>query len=290
MIYRVTKWMTAKQRKAARMNILRKVSLGIASGLTTTLLIASGNVVADNDCIQPCYDNGFSILLGSGASFSKQGHIKADPIFWDPAVQGYNAKLGKTELFSASLGYQFDELLNGTLEATHRPSYKYHKFQIPSTNNSPGQLGNKTRHFNLSNTTVMGNIILDGSAAGLYVEVTPCTVIQPILGAGLGASYNYLSNLHTVTFTTESGFNDVASIVNPRMTTSFAWQVMAGLELMLDEKFGLNFGYRYFDGGRFSSNDYLTTIPTGFNNPISVPSWKGRLEAHEVFLNFKVKI
>lgn len=259
--------------------------------LTSLLFAASPSVLAnEHHC---CQDEPLSLIFGTGISFSEKTRLSVNTNFWDPANEGYNARLRESELYTAGLGYRFTPLLGGSLEVNHRPSYRYSKFQTPGLGATPGPLGTKTRKFRLSNTNIMANVTLNGSGMGLFTNLGSCK-IQPFVGAGLGIAYNRVFDFHSVLATSAAGFNNVASIMNEKVTKSLAWQLMLGAELALTQKFDLDIGYRYLDSGRFKSNNYITDIPGGAGGgvstrPTGAPPWKGKLRAHEIFLNLKYR-
>lgn len=220
------------------------------------------------------------LILGTGASFSNESNISADPFLWDPPVQGYNATLDNSEFYTAGVGYQVSSLIDADIEVTYRPSFHYNKLQTPIPSPTTGVLGSKTRQFDLTNSSVMANVFLDGQGTNLFTKLNSLTTLQPFVGGGIGIAYNTLSNFHSVLASSSiAGTNGVASIMNSNSQTTFAWQISAGAELLYAETWRLDLGYRYFDGGRFKSNNYL------FFNQVTVPPWSGRFTANEVFLN-----
>lgn len=233
----------------------------------------------------------FFLNMGTGYSFSREANIQVPQLgtFWDTAVQGYNANLGNAALYSAGAGYQFSNLIAVDVEATHRQQFNYHKFQTPTSGTSDGvSLGTKTRYFDLANTSVMANAYFFGSGLNWFIPVSCTVIMQPFIGGGIGVAYNTLSNFHSVLSTTTSGSNNIASIMNPKTFSAFAWQAMIGLELVGSNTWGFDLGYRYFDGGEFKTNNYLTD--PAVNPPLpptSAPPWSGTLTSNEVFLNFK---
>src|SRR5690606_32416835 len=95
------------------------------------------------------------IKIISGASFSQEANIKTDPKYWDPAIQGYNSRLGKAGIIGIGVGYEFYSWLSGDISLLHQSKFKYSKFQTPVANlNTPNPLPSKTRHFDLESTSV----------------------------------------------------------------------------------------------------------------------------------------
>lgn len=229
------------------------------------------------------------VLLGSGGSFSRNSDISVNLQQWDPAVQGYNARLNNSVLYTAGIGYQLSCLMSIDFEITSRPSYSYNKFQSPVPGSStPGFLGSKTRKFDLKNVSALINVFLHGSGLNLFYDVGHATIIEPFIGGGLGLSYHILDNFHSVLVTSPvPGSNNVSSIMNANTTSTFAWQLLIGLALVNNCQWGVDVGYRYFNGGKFESNNYLINVPSGLTQPLTVSPWKGTLTADEVFLDLK---
>lgn len=224
----------------------------------------------------------FFITLGTGASFSNNADIKVDNTIWDPAPEGYNSKLGKSWFYTLAAGYKFTPLISGSIETNFRPSFKYSKYQsnVPGAT-TPYYYGAKTRKFALDSTAVLANITLHGEGLNLFTKLNSNTTLQPFAGAGAGVAYNKVSDFYSVL---QDNSQTITSTMEPKTKTSFAWQVNAGLEFKYKERTGLSLGYRYFDGGKFESNNYLTSIN------LAVPAWQGNLTAHEVFLNLNYYI
>lgn len=234
-------------------------------------------------------NNRLFVLLGSGGSFSRNADISVNLQQWDPAIEGYNANLNNSVVYAVGIGYQFSCLFDVDLEINSRPAYSYSKFQTPVLGSStPGFLGSKTRKFELKNVSALINIFVHGSGLNLFYDLWYGTIIEPFIGAGLGVSYNKLDNFHSVLATAFiPGSNNVGSIMNANQKSAFAWQFMIGLSLISNAKYGLDLGYRYFNGGNFESNNYITNVPPGLNQPLIASPWKGTLTANEVFLNLK---
>lgn len=258
----------------------------LLTALTSFFLITNVAAAPNYKC------SSLFLLLGTGASFSNRASISADSP-WDPANQGYNANLGQTAFYTAGIGYQFNPLISVDIEATIRPSYSYSKFQTTSPQAaSPGDLGIKTRKFDLANTNAMANIIVNGQGLNLFAKLGPCTILQPFVGLGAGVAYNTVSNFRSILATGPAAAptsRDVSSLMDPYTNATFAWQAFAGVEVIHAQTWGVDLAYRYYDGGIFKSNNYLTNVLTGggFTLPITVPRWNGRLTANEAYLNLK---
>ena len=99
----------------------------------------------------------------------------------------------------------------------------------------------------------MTNLYLHGAAMSdsLKVGLWNIYVIEPFIGGGLGVGFNNVSNFHSVK---PSG--EYVAIRQDNFRTSLAWELSAGLQLINNSNFNLAAGYRYYQGGNFSSNDF----------------------------------
>lgn len=253
---------------------------------------------------KPCYDEcrtscgQFFVLAGAGGSFSRNACIQVDNRFWDAAPQGYNSGLGSSELWSEGLGYKFNEFLTITAEFTARPSFSYCKFQSPATGEEISFFGNKTRKFNLRNQSVLFNAYLFGGGLGDrgIALVRGATCIQPFFAAGIGVAYNRIDNFHSVITnqTVDSSgliLNVVGSAMTSSLSKSFAWQLMAGIELLHNDTWAIDIGYRYFSVNKFKTNSWVFAVESpAATNAVTAPAWCGQLRADEFFVNIKAFI
>jgi hypothetical protein len=244
--------------------------------------------------------NSFFLTAGAGGSFSRWTPICVDFRQFTPAVEGYGSCLGRSEFYTAGFGYQFTPLISTTCEVTYRPGFCYRKFQTPATEAfSFLGAGTRTRHFEVSNTSITGNAYFYGGGIAdefvFYFLDDRCT-LQPYIGAGVGVSYNTVYNFYTVledaaNIVTVNGLNlkRAASVELPNTHVSWAGQAVAALELA-HSNFTFSCGYRYFNGGKFKSNNYLTSRNSAGDAShagTAIP-WVGHLRTNEFFASLRV--
>lgn len=229
------------------------------------------------------------IAVNSGPSWSTTATICADSSFWDPAVEGYNARLGTSAFYSAGIGYQpWSVPVTCMISAAARPSYRYCRFQTGQ--NSLNNIGSKTRIFRLSNNALFFTVFFNKYNPTWGWDLCCNRFISPFFGAGIGVGYNTLSNLHSVLPTQEAiGFKGVTSIVPAYTKASAVAQVEAGLAVACNDTLVVEIGYRFLYGGRFASNNYLNNIPLGATIQTEVPAWTGRLMANELSIGLSVQ-
>lgn len=133
---------------------------------------------------------------------------------------------------------------------------------------------------------VGGVIYGEGLSERLAYSMGSYGIIKPVVGGGIGVSYNTVSNFHTVLDNNAI----VTTVLQDQTKPSFAWQLNAGLELKKD-RFSFDVGYRYFNAGTFVSNNALTTRVNNSGTPIAtniIPSWSSKLAANELYFTAKV--
>lgn len=247
--------------------------------------------VCEPEPVSKCQSNrGFFVKIMSGASFTRNSRISAPSSFWDPAPEGYNSRLGTGPIIGGGVGYQFSEWFSADITVAHRWSYKYNKFQSGVPNpGTPAALSDKTRHFSLQSTSFMFTPRINGKGMEkLHYKFCNGGILAPFAGVGIGFALNRMNNFRTTIAPNSNtgGFNGAASIGSSSVTkTSLAYQFETGLEYLCN-KWGFSVGYRWFDAGKFRGPNNVIAGTAQPGNPIvgvSVPPWRGRLRAHEVF-------
>lgn len=227
-------------------------------------------------------DNTFYGKFEGGISFSSKAGIHAPFTFWDPTPSGYNSRLCCSEVFGLGFGFMFNPWMSAELMVDHRNSFKYRKMQRFDT-------GDITRVFNFQNTTLLGNLIFYGGEMfdNLMISQEPFS-IQPIVGLGVGASFNTIRNFHSKDNATDEKFSEMRS----HTQVSLAVQPMVGLEgtvnlnitPTINELF-VGTGVRFLDGGRIKTNNKLIDNPDNF---VMVDPWTGKFRTTELFVFVKV--
>lgn len=238
--------------------------------LTCASLHSIAGTVGEKSHDQTAY-----ITIGSGGSYSMKANIYANPTYWDAAPQGYDASMGATALYSAAFGYRFSKLVSADVEYIYRPSYSYSRYQSPSAPNAIFFVGDVTRHFNLASNSLMTNLYFSGSglSKSLVYYFSHGYQLEPFVGGGLGVAFNNMTNFKSLK---PAGLFVSYALDNAR--TSLSAQGTIGLRLYSEAKFLLESGYRYYNGGTFTSENFVLD---GSN--ILTP-WKGTVQANEFFI------
>ncbi|MCL4361440.1 porin family protein [Candidatus Dependentiae bacterium] len=250
------------------------------------------SLISPLQAYHPCIDLTYYLRAQTGASFGQCSKIKVDTIIWDPSPQGYNAELGTAPIAGLEGGINFHEWISLGASVNFRSKYKYCKFQTSTSTSTPGFIGDKTRIFNLDNTSFMLNLTLNRTANSYGYEFD-CFKLCPYVGFGIGWSRTTIYNFHSVrvqqitsgSFTT----NQVSSIMSTFGQNHFAWDLEFGLNLTFHEDLSLSIGYRYYDAGSFRSNNFLIDTSASFPTPIQIPAWKGKLRANELVIQLGIE-
>lgn len=238
--------------------------------------------------------NPWYVLLGTGYAWSRDAGID-NPSFpqWDSAVQGYDSDLGNSAFTSFGVGKQFWNYFNFDATYTYYANdFDYQKYQ---TNTDSTQIVNRTRYFELTNQSILFNLTLHSGPDLYALKLNPVS-IYPFASVGIGASFNRVSDFHTVLYVQETpaptspNFTADTSIGTSDTTTaSFAWQGSVGLSVQPTNGYMVfDIGYRYYDGGTFNGPDeIIANNPVAQGAVIPVTAWDGTLTTNQVFLNVR---
>ena len=171
--------------------------------------------------------------------------------------------------------------------SSYRPNFKYSKFQTtPSSSPATGNLGNKTRRFDLDVTSLMLTFYLNG----LGFDQTHWKLgekagsLYPILGIGIGTSqlkvFNFRSTDLPPTDPTLDPSPGFGSENQYSIRYRFTYQALAGLEYRYNDRWVLSTGYDWLDSGRFKGPRYIRD-PNGISLDAEDNEWRISFAAHE---------
>lgn len=238
-------------------------------------------------CCCKSQDYSFYIKVDSGISFSESASVCALYPPWNPAVQGYNAKLGNCPIAGLSIGCELLDVLDLELNISNRSIFKYRKFQTPTTGG-----GSYTRRFDLDVTSILFCANLLGRGIPYCHWNIGCGKIYPLIGAGLGASNLLITNYRTTGLPPTGDSSPYASFSAENQYTkrrSFTYTLLAGLEYNYNGSWALGTGYRWFNAGHFKGPQYQR-VASGAAVDVACDTWKMRFRAHEWFIEFKIFI
>lgn len=174
------------------------------------------------------------------------------------------------------IGYQFNNYFRGDLTAEYRGKAAFH--------------GLDTYIFDDGGTDVTRIDEYEGSKSELtflangYVDIGNFRGIIPFIGAGLGASYNTISNFTDTDPTSGTTFGPSFATGATVSTWNFAWAIYAGLGYQVTEKLILEAAYRYISLGDAQSGDL---IAYDGSNPNDNPMHFLNLTSHDFKLGFR---
>lgn len=208
-------------------------------------------------------------------------------------TRGYEGTFRHTPMIGFGFGYYFNSWFSTNFSVNHRSRFRYHRFQIPALTaaNTPGFLGTKIRFFDFDNTSFMISARADHTfCPGLRRCYS--FVWKPYTSFGIGLSKNSVYSFHSVTNTpVELGSFpsfEVGSIMTSNSVNKFAWQFEFGTDVSFCQLFFVGVGYRYFNGGRFFSNNYVVNAQDAIPTPVVVPPWCGIFRTSELFATFTI--
>lgn len=254
--------------------------------VTLFLLATTVSAIADCDsCLPQNYF--FYIKVGSGVSCSESANVCALYPPWNPAVQGYNAKLGHCPIASFSVGCELWHAADLEFNISNRSIFKYRKCQTPTNGSEP-----YTREFDLNVTSILFSTNLLGRGISCFNWDVGCGQIYPIVGVGLGASDLLITNYRTTGLPPIGDSAPYASFSAENQYTlrrNFTYTFQVGFEYSYDTCWAIGTGYRWFNAGHFKGPRYQR-VASGTAVDVGCDAWQMRFRAHEWFIEFKIFI
>lgn len=235
-------------------------------------------------CCQP-QDYSYYIKLGSGISFSESAHIVAPPSAWNPAIQGYNSKLGNRAIADFSIGCELMHLIDLELGISARSTFKYRKFQTPVNGG-----GSYTREFDLDVIPLLFSVNLLGRDIPCLNWDLWCGKIYPIVGAGIGVSNLLITNFRTTGLPpsgSSAPFESFSAENQYTLHKNFTYEVQVGFEYNYNDCWAIATGYRWFDAGKFKGPRFQR-VASGGAVDIAGEEWKMRFRSNEWLIEFKI--
>lgn len=254
--------------------------------LTTLSLLAitlSGTLSADYFC--ESQDCSFYIKLGSGISSSESALVTAPSPTWNPAIQGYNSKLGSRAIGELGLGCELVHLMDLEVSISHRCTFKYRKFQTPVDGGD-----SYTREFDLDVTPILFSVNLLGRDIACLNWEIACGKVYPIIGAGVGVSRLSITNFRTTGLPPSGDSAPFESFSNENQHTvrqNFTYTALVGFEYNYNDCWAIATGYRWFDAGKFKGPRFLR-VDTGAAVDVAGEEWKMHFRSNEWFVELKV--
>lgn len=237
-------------------------------------------------CCQP-QDYSFYIKVGSGISCSELANVVAPYPTWNPAIQGYNSKLGNCPIASLSIGCELLEILDLEVNISNRSVFKYRKFQTPIIGS-----GSYIREFDLNVISILFNANLLGRGMPSFNLDIGCGKIYPLVGVGLGVSDLLITNYRTTGLPPTGDSDPYKSFSAENQYTlrrNFTYTLLAGFEYNHNASWAIGTGYRWFNAGHFRGPRYQR-VASGSAVDVGCDTWKMRFRSNEWFIEFKILI
>lgn len=248
------------------------------------LAVAISGTMTAKCCCQP-QDYSFYIQVGSGISFSESANVMASPLAWNPAVQGYNSKLGNRAIADLSIGCEIMRVVDLEVSVSARSTFKYRKFQTPVEGGD-----SYTREFDLDVIPILFSVNLLGRDIPCLNWDFACGNIYPMIGAGVGVSNLLITNFRTTGLPPSGASDPFASFSAENQYThrkNFTYTALVGFEYNYNDCWAIATGYRWFDAGKFKGPRFQR-VDTGAAVDVGGEEWKMRFRANEWFIGFKI--
>ena len=237
---------------------MRSVKYILAAGaasLLTTAALAADLPIAPPPMMYapPAHDFGGWYLRGD-IGFSNQVVKNLDIAnYRDPGISIPSQTLGfdTAGIYQVGVGYQFNSWFRGDVTGQYRGSANFHGLDLVSFNGAP--LGADHYTARKREWVVMGN---------LYADLGTWCGITPFIGAGVGGSYNTISNFvdQGVSFSTAFGSTPTVAYASQASKWNFAWALHAGVDYKVAPGLTVELAYSYMnlgDGVTGPLTDYL---------------------------------
>lgn len=166
-----------------------------------------------------------------------------------PGIQLTNRDKGfdAAPLFGIGVGYQFNSYIRADVTGEFRGSANFHGLDV---------------------STVAGSTFPDNYSASksellflanIYADLGTWWCVTPFVGAGIGVSYNTISNFRDIGVGTTGVLAGTAStsLANSATTTNLAWAVHGGLAYKVTPGFTVELAYRYLSLGNAQTADLV---------------------------------
>jgi opacity protein-like surface antigen len=233
------------------------IAAGAASLLSTAAFAADMPIAPPPYAPPPVQDFGGWYLRGDIGMTNQ--HLKSldnpDPQsagLFNSAGMGFDSSM----LFDIGLGYQFNNWFRVDVTGQYRGRANFHGSQFSTA--FPGSALVDNYSGSKSETVIMANG---------YVDLGTWWCLTPYIGAGVGASYNQISNFRDDGFRNDFGVPGPSSVVygGDAGKWNFAWALHAGLGYKVTPNVTIELGYSYMNLGDattgFNSNFAGTATP-----------------------------
>jgi opacity protein-like surface antigen len=180
-------------------------------------------------------------------------------------------------LFGIGVGYQFNQWLRADVTGEYRAAANFHGLDISTF---PTQFGTTTAPDNYSASKSEWLFL-----ANLYADLGTWWCVTPFVGAGVGVSYNTISNFRDLTVGSSGGLPGIVGtgFAKDATTANLAWALHAGLAYKVTPGFSVELAYRYLNLGKAQTADLVAFDGTQNLGPMQFRD----LTSHDVKLGVR---
>ena len=186
--------------------------------------------------------------------------------------------------FGLGIGYQFNSWLRADVIGEYRGKANFHGTDLVVWNPGGGTLANGINNYSASKSEWLAMF-------NAYVDLGTWYSVTPFIGAGVGASYNKISNFTDVGYTTCTGGGCGAATTQSYAYAgdtgkwNLAWALHAGLAYRVTPALTIEFAYRYLNLGDALSGDMIGF--DGSNGPVPNPLEFKDITSHDLKLGIR---
>ena len=230
---------------------------GAASFVSAAALAADLPIAAPAIYASPADFGGWYLRGDIGMTNQSMERIDSNTAAQFPGVTQLGLGFDSSPLFGLGVGYQFNNWFRADVTTQYRGNANLHGANglifSPTAFQQDNYFGSKSEVLVLANA---------------YVDLGTWWSVTPFIGAGVGASYNRLSNFRDENVQINSGVT-MGSVANfaDNGTWNFAWAVHAGLAYRVTPSVTLELAYSYVDLGSARPGNF--TLFDGTTGPSS---------------------
>jgi opacity protein-like surface antigen len=167
-----------------------------------------------------------------------------------PGIRVNNVDKGfdAAPLFGIGVGYQFNNFIRADVTGEYRGSANFHGLDISTAGGTTFP-----DHYSASKSEWL-------FLANLYADLGTWWCVTPFVGAGVGVSYNTISNFRDLGVGSSGliGGNASTGFANAATTANLAWALHAGLAYKVTPGFSVELAYRYLNLGKAQTADLVS--------------------------------
>ncbi|MCT4635118.1 MAG: outer membrane beta-barrel protein [Rickettsiales bacterium] len=232
-------------------------------GAMIIYLITTNALAVENFYVQG--NLGYAMGVAPGGDFSKN-------------------TLGDAGVYSAAVGYKFDDHIRMDVSLEYRDGYTNEYMVQRKVVSKLARNGNKAKVvYAYSTDTQITKVSSLASMMNLYYDIAEINKITPYVMLGAGISRNITDSSGNIVRSDNK--SDIDYTISRGTRVNFAWKVGAGLQYRFNNDMSGDFHYQYVDLGSIRTGNIHT-----INNKSSVQhNFQGCLKSHEVLLGVKYK-